>query len=83
MQINSKTHKVYALGESGRHVAIDATNLQVVEHCLSIWHKLQNVPVDRTVRGIFVKRNSTGGWESEQSDQQNDITLNQLRPVDR
>ena len=82
MKLDSTQYQVFCLADSGRHVAIDREQQKVIEHCLSIWKELQRVPADRTVRGIFVMREG-GNWSSVNDTlQQNDITLSQLRPVD-
>lgn len=63
-------------------VAIDKENQKVLDHCLSIWKNLKDVPVDRTVRGVFVKKVGGDIVGLGNTPQQNEITINQLRPVD-
>jgi hypothetical protein len=73
---------IYALADSDRHVAVSPENSRVIRHCLGLWKDLGAVPADRTVRGVFVKRDAEGRWTSvDETQQENDITIRQLRPL--
>ena len=63
-------------------MAIDEENQKVLAHNLGMFGKIEKVPDDKTVRGIFVKITSDGYFESiDDSMQQNDITISRLRSL--
>lgn len=79
MNLDENKYTLFRLPDQ-RLVAIDGENQKVLGHCLGIWRSYKNVPVDRTVRGIFVDRTNGGLQSVDESAQQNDITVNQLQP---
>lgn len=80
MKLDPAEYKVYRLGGDGRRVAINRENHKVLEHHLGLFGELRKVPVDKTVRGIFVKELSAGDIESvDETLQQQDITICELR----
>jgi hypothetical protein len=80
MKLDPKKYTLYRLSDS-RLVAIDEENQKVLDHCISIWNELAKVPVDRTVRGVFVIKENGELMSEEKTAQQNDLTINQLRSV--
>ena len=79
MKLDAKKYALFSLADQ-QLVGIDEENQKVLEHCLGIWKEFGNVPVDRTVRGVFVKRAGDELLSLNDTAQQNDITINQLRP---
>jgi len=81
MKLDTNKYAVFSLAD-GQLVGIDNENQKVLGHCLGIWKEFANVPVDRTVRGVFVRKVKGELHSSDESAQQNDITINQLKRVD-
>lgn len=80
MKLHPNRYLICSLGENGRLVAIDEENRKVLAHYLSESGTIEKVPDDKTVRGIFVKISDDGFLESvDETLQQNDITINQLK----
>ena len=78
MKLDPHKYLVCSLRDEGRLVAIDEENQKVLAHHLAISRTLDQVPDDKTVRGIFVTVKD-GFLESlDGTIQQNDITVNQL-----
>jgi hypothetical protein len=78
MKLEKNNYVLFSLPDN-QLVAIDRENQKVLDHCLGIWKEFSKVPLDRTVRGVFVK-NINGELDSvDETAQQNDITINQLR----
>ena len=76
--IDPQKFTVYRLlTENDKYVAIPNEYLSTLELAVKDFGTLKNVPVDKTVRGIFlVKENNN--FQLDEDAQQNDITINQL-----
>jgi hypothetical protein len=81
MKLDSNKYVLFRLSDE-QLVAVDEENLKVLEHCMSVWKQLEKVPVDRTVRGVFVRKAGGELFSISDSIQQNDITINQLIPLE-
>ncbi len=82
MKIDPAKNRIFQLGDQGRLVAINEENQRVLAHNLGLYGNMDRVPADKTVRGVFVKITPDGFVESlDDSMQQNDITINELRAV--
>jgi hypothetical protein len=81
--MKSNEKHIYRLNtQHERYVAIAPEDHKVIAAVLEQWGSLENVPVEKTVRGMFVLKNSGGGYDPvDDNRQENDITIRELRPV--
>lgn len=66
--------------ENERYVAVRNENLKVIDKALKMYGSFEKVPVEKTVRGIFLKNDVNVQASLARASQENDITINQLRP---
>ena len=61
-------------------VAISASMQSEIETLLATYRSLQDIPIDKTVRGVFLEGDSLADLSEKQ---ESDITVNQLRELKR
>ena len=74
----NKKFEVYRLNsKEDLLVAIPGEYKEIIGEAIAEYGIIQNVPVDKTVRGIFLNHNE-GTFELNTDEPQNDIVMNQL-----
>lgn len=63
-----------------RCVAVSKTFETVIDLAVKTYGSIQKVPVDQTVRGIFMECRENHNYTFDAEQQENDIVINQLRP---
>lgn len=61
-------------------VAVSKTFEPVIDQAVKAYGSIQKVPVDQTVRGIFMECRKNHNYNFDPEQQENDIVINQLRP---
>lgn len=78
-QTATNNYIIYQLSGRDRvYVAIPEEYEDVITDAVSIYGSLRYVPVEKTVRGIFLQKKNNV-YYLDKDVQQNDITINQLR----
>ncbi len=61
-------------------VAVSKTFEPVIDQAVKTYGSIQKVPVDQTVRGIFMECQRNHNYNFDPDQQENDVVINQLRP---
>jgi hypothetical protein len=69
--------------ENHRFVAVPLKYEEEIKKQLQEFGSMKDIPISKTVRGIFLKKNNSGQLELLTApEQENDITMNQLEKAD-
>lgn len=61
-------------------VAVSKTFEPLIDQAIKTYGSIQKVPVDQTVRGIFMECQHNHNYNFDPDQQENDVVINQLRP---
>lgn len=76
-------YNVYKLITNRREelcVAVSKTFEPVIDQAVKTYGSIQKVPIDQTIRGIFMSCQENHNYQFDPEQQENDIVINQLRP---
>lgn len=76
-------YNVYRLVTSRREnlcVAVSRTFEPLIDQAIKTYGSIRNVPVEQTVRGIFMECRDSHNYNFDPDQQENDVVINQLRP---